>query len=288
MKGISIIVPAYNEEKGISATVTHLHTVMNMADISYEIIVIDDGSSDNTAKIGRSLPNIRFMANKRNMGYGYSIKKAGNSAQFDLIAITDADGTYPNERIPDLLSLLGDDVEMVVGWRKGQDAKIPLTRRPVKWIIRKFAEFVAGYPIPDPNSGLRIFRRETLKRNAHLLPSGFSLTTTITLIIASGGGDIVYEPIKYHQRTGISKFHPIKDTWGMISLIVRSTLLFTPLRVFVPLALALFTLSLIILVYSLYWLERIPDGTISILTATGIQILCLGLLADLVNRQNQR
>ena len=284
-KGLSIIIPAFNEEKGIALTVLGIQAALAESAMPHELIVVDDGSIDSTAEIVNSLPGVKLLRNIHNRGYGASLKRGIRAATYDNIAITDADGTYPGDRISELASLLTDDVDMVVGWRKGFSAKIPLVRRPAKWVIKRIAEILAGYSIPDLNSGLRIFRKQTVLDNEHVLPAGFSFTTTITLLIASGGGNILYEPISYSHRSGISKFHPIKDTWGMITLIVRSILLFNPLRVFVPISMMFFLSAIIVLVVSLVWMERIPDGTISILTVTGFQILVMGLLADLINRR---
>jgi glycosyltransferase involved in cell wall biosynthesis len=284
-KGLSIIIPAFNEEKGAALTVQGIQTTMAESAIPFELIVVDDGSIDSTAEIINSLPGVKLLRNIHNRGYGTSLKRGIRAATYDNIAITDADGTYPGDRIPELASLLTDDVDMVVGWRKGFSAKIPLVRRPAKWVIKRIAETLAGYSIPDLNSGLRIFRKQTVLDNEHVLPAGFSFTTTITLLIASGGGCILYEPISYSHRSGQSKFHPIKDTWGMITLIVRSILLFSPLRFFVPIAMLFFLCAIIVLIVSLLWMERIPDGTITILTVTGFQILAMGLLADLINRR---
>ena len=284
-KGLSIIIPAFNEEKGIIPTIQGIQTTMAESAIPFELIVVDDGSIDSTAEIINSLPGVKLLRNIHNRGYGTSLKRGIRAATYDNIAITDADGTYPGDRIPELASLLTDDVDMVVGWRKGFSAKIPLVRRPAKWVIKRIAESLAGYSIPDLNSGLRIFRKQTVLDNEHVLPAGFSFTTTITLLIASGGGCILYEPISYSHRSGQSKFHPIKDTWGMITLIVRSILLFNPLRFFVPIAMLSFLCAIIVLIVSLLWMERIPDGTITILTVTGFQILVMGLLADLINRR---
>lgn len=284
-QGVSIIIPALNEEKGIALSVEDILSAMDESAMPYEMIIVDDGSTDRTADIVKSLSGVKLLRNIRNRGYGASLKRGIQAAGYDIIAITDADGTYPGERISELVSLLSDDVDMVVGWRKGFAAKIPLVRRPAKWVIKKVTEFLAGYSIPDLNSGLRVFRKKTVIDNEYVLPAGFSFTTTITLLIASGGGNILYEPISYKHRSGSSKFHPIKDTWGMITLIIRSILLFNPLRVFVPISMLFFLSAIIILAVSLIWMERIPDGTITILTVAGFQILVMGLLADLINRR---
>jgi len=283
--GITVVIPAYNEEQGLAGTLQQLLSVLKDAGLPHEIIVVDDGSTDHTPGIAAQFEEVVLLKHATNRGYGASLKRGIAAARYAVIAITDADGTYPSSAIPRLASLLTGDTDMVVGWRKGFAARIPLLRRPAKWAIEKLAQSLAGYAIPDLNSGLRVFRREIALGHDRLLPDGFSFTTTITLLIASAGGKIVYDPIPYADRKGRSKFHPITDTWNMITLIVRSVLLFNPLRVFVPIALGCLALAAAVLVYALLFLDRVPDGTVSVLAVAGIQILVMGLLADLINRR---
>ncbi len=287
--GVSIVIPAFNEEAGLGPAIDELGDVMKTASIDYEIIVVDDGSTDNTAEAASNRgENVRVIKNRRNMGYGASLKRGIQAAGFPVVIITDADGTYPSEHIPALVEKLTEDTSMVVGWRKGFSARIPLVRRPAKWVLRKFAESMAAHPIPDLNSGLRVLRKEDVLRYARVLPDGFSFTATITLVILSGGGTIAYEPIGYNQRVGKSKFHPVRDVIGMVGLIIRSILLFYPLRFFVPVALACFGAGGAILAASVMGVfERIPDATIVIFVMTGLQFLCMGFLADLINRRSQ-
>lgn len=288
-EGVSIVIPAYNEETGLGPAVDEIGEVMRAASLEHEIIVVDDGSTDGTAEVAaRRGENVRLIKNKRNVGYGASLKRGIQAARFPVVVITDADGTYPSEHIPGLVEKLTPDTSMVVGWRKGFSARIPLVRRPAKWVMRKFAESMAAHPIPDLNSGLRVLRKEDVLRYARVLPEGFSFTATITLLILSSGGTIVYEPIGYNHRVGKSKFHPVRDVIGMVGLIIRSILLFYPLRFFVPVALGCFTVGGAILIAALLGVfERIPDATIVIFVMTGLQFLCMGFLADLINRRSQ-
>lgn len=284
---VSVLVPVYNEEERLEQTLQGLLDSVDRIDSAAEVIVVDDGSTDRTPEILRRFPTVRTLRNHTNRGYGASLKRGICAARGEVIVITDADGTYPHERLQDLLGLLTPDSEMVVGWRRGFRARIPLVRRPAKLVLRKLAESLAGYSIPDLNSGLRVFRRELALRHLRLLPDGFSFTTTITLLVASEGGRIVYEPIEYGKRTGRSKFRPVRDTWEMVTLVVRSVLLFNPLRVFVPIALILIAAAIGVLVVALLYAERIPDGTITVLFTAGIQFIMLGLLADLINRRSR-
>jgi glycosyltransferase involved in cell wall biosynthesis len=248
--------------------------------------VVDDGSTDGMSDIAAALPGIRYLRNRRNIGYGGSLKRGIKAAKYETIVITDADGSYPTERIPDLVELLDESTDMVVGWRKGLDANIPIERRPAKWMVRQFAQKVAGYSIPDINSGLRVFRRQFIMDHESLFPSGFSFTTTLTLLVASSGGNVVYEPVDYYKREGKSKFRPIRDTWGMLTLIIRSVMLFNPLRVFTMIAMALIFAGGIFLLLSAI-LPVTYRATTTILVSAGVQFLGMGLLADLINRRSR-
>lgn len=286
--GVSVVIPAYNEEGGLKATVDEIREALTAAALPHEIVIVDDGSTDGTAAVAAEIAGVRVLRNNRNRGYGASLKRGIDAAKFPVVAITDADGTYPGDAIPSLVEMLTDDVDMVVGWRKGYAAKIPLIRRPAKWVMRKFAESMAASPIPDLNSGLRVFRRDRAQRYRATLPEGFSFTTTITLLVLSEGGAIVYEPIGYRRREGASKFRPVRDAVNMAGLIVRSILLFNPLRVFAPIALGFLGLAAFVLLFSYMVLGRILDATVVILFVTGIHFLFLGFLADLINRRSMR
>lgn len=284
--GVTVVIPAFNEEQGLESTVETIRTTLSTQPRPFEVVVVDDGSEDGTAGVANRLEGIRLVRNEYNMGYGAALKRGIRSARYDTIVITDADGTYPNDRIPDLLAAMDNGVTMVVGYRKGKVGHGPFVRRAAKWVIRQFASILVRDPIPDINSGLRVFPRSLAVNNDRLLPSGFSFTTTITLLVVSGGGYIEYVPIEYFPRHGVSKFHPIRDVANMIGLIVRSTLLFNPLRIFTPIAFGFFSAAATILALALFGVfERIPDATIVILLVTGVQVLFMGLLADLINRR---
>ena len=155
MIGITIVVPAYNEEQGIRAVLDQTYSVLEGSGLNYEIIVVDDGSRDDTAAVAEAHEGVRVLRHPSNRGYGAALKTGIRHARYDLIAITDGDGTYPNERIPDLVArLVQGDHDMVVGARTGQQVSIPLMRRPAKWAIGKLGNLVAGERIPDINSGL--------------------------------------------------------------------------------------------------------------------------------------
>ncbi len=282
--GLSIVIPAYNEEKGIGGVMQQLTAMMQSADFDYEIIVVNDGSKDNTGAMLADLADIHLIEHQVNRGYGAALKTGIRAAKHTHICITDADGTYPNERIPAFYAKLqAEGCDMLVGARTGENVAIPLVRQPAKWAIRHLAIVVAGQHIPDINSGLRLFDRDVCLRFFGLLPNTFSFTTTITLGLLTNGYHVVYEPIDYLPRKGRSKIKPIRDTLNFVQLIIRMGLYFAPLKVFLPLSGMLLLFSLVWAVGSLALFGRVADVTTLVIFTTGIQVAVIGMLAELIN-----
>jgi glycosyltransferase involved in cell wall biosynthesis len=289
--GISVIMPAYNEAEGVAGT---LETVQSLlADLGplllgAEIIVVDDGSVDGTVAavepfLGRGIQLVRHVENR---GYGAALKTGIRQARYDWILIIDADGSYHEQYIPDLLRYR-NDYEMIVGARIGADVNVPLLRRPPKWFLRKLASYLCGRKIPDLNSGLRLIRKDAVERFVNILPDGFSFTTTITLAMLSSGYNVKYVPIDYRKRAGKSKIRPVADTLNFLMLIFRTIMYFNPLRVFLPTAVVFFLLSFTVGVASAVLFNRLMDVTTVLLFVTGMQFLGLGLMADSLNRRLQ-
>lgn len=286
MENATIIIPAYNEEKSIGVVLDDLKNVMNGIGAEYEIIVVDDGSEDRTAEVVQT-KNVKLLRQARNKGYGSALKYGIRNARYNNIVITDADGTYPNREIPKLLEEI-DHYDMVVGARIREGAKIPMIRRPPKWVLSKLADYLSETKIPDLNSGLRVFKKDTIEKYFHLLPSGFSFTTTITLALLSNDHSVKYLPIEYLKRTGKSKIRPIRDTLNFVQLIIRTVMYFNPLKVFVPLSLLLFLLSAFVLVYSFFFTPKVMDITTIVLFVSAVQILAIGMIADLIDKRSKR
>jgi len=286
--GVTILIPAYNEEQGIGGVLERLATL----DIGrpLELLIVNDGSTDGTeralADAQRTMPTLRVINRPKNQGYGASLKLGFSQARHDVVVITDADGTYPEDRIADLVDLIDDGAEMVVGERTGEDVHIPLVRRPAKATLRMLASYLAGTPIPDLNSGLRAFRRELVLKYRPILPQGFSFTTTITLASLTNGHRVEYVSINYAHRAGSSKIKPIRDTLGFASLIVRTVMYFNPLKVFYPVA-AVCSLALAAsLGWDLFIDKNLGDKTVLLFVAL-VQILSIGLLADLIEKRSR-
>ncbi len=279
---VSIIIPAYNEEESIVESVNGVREVMAGSHYDYEIIVVDDGSTDRTSERVRST-GARIVRHDENRGYGAGLKTGIRSAKGDWIVITDADATYPANRIPDLLRDAGK-YDMVVGARVGDAARIPLIRRPAKWVLAKVANYLAETKIPDYNSGLRVFRKDLAFRFFKILPQGFSFTTTITLCSLCHGFRVKYIPIDYFKRKGKSKIHPIKDTYRFFMLIVRTTVYFNPLRVFMPLGAVMGTLGMGKLAHEIIVTGGLAETSVLLLLGA-FQTVALGLIADMINKR---
>jgi len=282
----SIVIPCYNEQSGVRTT---LRAILAGGDERLrEVIVVDDGSTDATADELAGVEDerglLRILRHPHNRGYGASLKTGVRNATADVVVITDADGTYPNERIPELVDRMGG-ADMVVGARTGARVNIPLVRRPAKWLLGWLANTLGGRRIPDLNSGLRAMRRDVLERYLGLLPDGFSFTTTITLVMLSEARRVEYIPINYHQRAGSSKIRPVRDTLNFVQLVCRAVLWFDPLRFFIPLSLMMVGAGLAILLFSMAFMERALDVTFSIFVMTGVILLAVGLLADLIDKR---
>lgn len=283
MKTLSVVIPAYNEEDGISKVIEELKLVLDDAKQPYEIIAVDDGSTDNTAKIVEKIENTKLIQHVYNKGYGAALKTGIKSAGGDFILITDADGSYPAKAVPRLLEQV-EQYDMVVGARTGKDVNIQLYRKPAKWFLSRLANYLSGTKIPDLNSGMRIFRKETAMKFFDILPSGFSFTTTITLAYLSNDYNIKYEPIDYYERTGKSKIRPLRDGLNFIMLIVRTITYFNPLKVFLPVSIVLFAFGFGVLLYQLIILRNVGELSVMLILAA-FQIGFLGLLADLIVRK---
>jgi glycosyltransferase involved in cell wall biosynthesis len=280
---LSVVIPAYNEEMGIVQTVNAVNQALSGLSTTYEVVVVDDGSMDRTAERAEST-SARVIRCEENGGYGSALKRGIASSDSELIAIIDADGTYPAEGLVAMVKT-AEHADMVVGARNANMANVPLVRRPAKFILNSLANYLAQRKIPDLNSGLRVFRRDVLTRFIPLLPMGFSFTTTITLCMICCGLRVVYMPIEYGRRIGNSKIR-FTDFFNFILLVLRTIVLFNPLRVFVPLGFVLFVLGVSKLVYDIFLWNLSESAVLGILAA--IIIWSFGLIADMLARLHLR
>jgi glycosyltransferase involved in cell wall biosynthesis len=292
---ISVVLPAYNEEAAVGPQVEAIRHVLSTHGMVHEIIVVDDGSEDQTAERALQV-GARVVRHPENRGYGAAIKTGIVSARYEAIVIIDADGTYPADQIPNLVTKLGT-ADMVVGARTGEHVSIPWLRRPAKWLLGWLAIQVAGQPIPDLNSGLRAFRRDCVKQYFPILSNRFSFTTTVTLALLADDYQVIYHPINYYQRVGNSKITP-RHFMDFAMLVLRMAMLFQPLRVFVPLSLWCGFFGILKVIYdiatvflrtpTLGWsllYQPVLSTSAILLLLVGLQLLLIGMVADGVLRR---
>ena len=283
-KSLSVIIPVYNEVTSLSKTVKIIKSILKEANIIFEIILVDDGSTDGSQSIIVSLDDVVVLSHEQNKGYGAAIKSGMIKAKYENICITDADGTYPLERIPSLLEMM-EDHDMVVGARIGKDSDYPWLRSIPKFFLRHYVNFITNSSVPDINSGLRIFNKDKAKKFYKLYPDGFSLTTTITIAFLTSGYSILYEPISYKKRAGKSKIQPIRDTLRFFQLITRLGMYFAPLKVLLPFILGLGSIFCVSLVYDIFLLHNITDKTILLLLFS-LNTIFFALVADMIHKKN--
>lgn len=284
---ISVILPAYNEEKTIVKVIDDVDAVMKAGGYDFEIIVIDDASTDKTPEIakGRGIKLIRHSENK---GVGAARKTGILNSSGEIIVMLDTDGTYPAESIPELLRYI-PEYDQVIGARTSEQGAFKILRQPVKWIMFKLASFLVKQKIPDLNSGFRALKKDILLKYFYLIPNGFSCVSTMTLSFLCNGYSIKYIPINYYRRTGKSKFRIFVDTRDFLFTIIRMSVYFNPLRIFLPLSFFLFVWGIAKITHDVFFsqIHRIQQSDVVIIL-TAIIILTFGLLADLIVTQGKK
>jgi glycosyltransferase involved in cell wall biosynthesis len=281
---VSVLIPAYNEEKAVAEIVRRVRQSLAKAKIRHEVLVVDDGSRDRTAAEAKRA-GAAVVSMGENRGYGASLKAGLRHAKGQIIAMLDADGTYSPEELPALLQSLGK-ADMVVGARTKPHSAIPLFRRFPKRLLGLWANYLAERKIPDLNSGMRVFRKSVISRYEGLFPNGFSFTTTLTLALECHGYIVQYRPISYLKRVGVSKIRPIQDTLNFFSLVLRVVMYFKPLKIFLPLSGIILLTGLGLGVMGLAKGQPFGMATLLLLLA-GVQITVLGLLADLLVKRGR-
>ena len=276
---IAVIIPAYNEQDAVRATVEQVRRALDGGAVSHEIVVVNDGSSDDTMAEARA-GGARVIDFRRNNGYGHALKAGIAASDAELIAILDADGTYPPEALPAMVRMAAS-CDMVVGDRGRGMNNVPLIRRPAKWLLGALASFLARRRINDVNSGLRVFRRRAVVRFLPLLPDGYSFTTTITLCMLASGLTVVYHPIAYGRRIGHSKIKA-RHFFKFVFLVFRLTILFRPLRIFLPLGAMLLAIGALAAARAASLADASPVAVVGV--AGALVVWLLGLWAETLAR----
>jgi len=242
---LSVVIPALNEEAAIEETVVTIRDTLEAAQIKHEIIVVSDGSTDATASLARD-SGAEVLEHPAPGGYGKSLKDGIARAKYDLIAITDADGTYPNDRLVELFELVvASGYDMAIGARTGPHYRGTFLKMPARKIFLWLSEYATGRQIDDINSGLRVFKKEIALRYQHTISNGFSFTTTITLAAMLNGYFVKYIPIDYFKRKGSSHVRYWRDTLRALQIIVENVLFYNPLKLYLLLVNTLVFVALV-------------------------------------------
>jgi polyisoprenyl-phosphate glycosyltransferase len=289
---LTVLLPAFNEEDAIEQVLDEIVAALADEPLRYEIVVVDDASSDRTAERAERFAAscwqcpVRVVRCPENRGAGAARKVGIRQASGDIVVMLDADGSYPASAIPDLLRWL-PAYDQVNGARTSEQGTLPWLRKPAKWFIRKLASYLTGHKIPDLNTGLKAFKREAMLPWLWVVPDGFSCVTTMTLAFLTNGYAVKYVPTVYRPRIGRSKFHPIKDTLAYLSTVLRIVLYFRPLKVFLPLSGMLTGLGIAKTLFDWRSTGTMQESDIVVFVA-GFMTCMLGLLAEVIVAHHRR
>lgn len=280
---ISVVIPAYDEEDAVAATIAAVKALPARADEPIEVVVVDDGSHDATASVATSA-GARVIRHPHNLGYGRALKTGIDAASHDTIVIVDADGTYPPTHIPGLIETFHRGFDMVVGARSGSGFEEGAFKSIMRKVLTFLVEFTTGRDVPDVNSGLRVFSRRTVLPYFNHLCDTFSFTTSLTLAYMMTGRFVAHEPITYVNRVGRTKVRLFRDALRTMQYIVQAIVYYNPIKIFLILAVAALIITLIGVLMALPASSALAAliGTLGLLTS--VLLFGLGLTADLLKQ----
>ncbi|MFA6428776.1 MAG: glycosyltransferase family 2 protein [Candidatus Buchananbacteria bacterium] len=274
---LSVIMPAFNEEASIINTINGLKAELAKLDLTYELIVVNDASTDQTVAKLKDLPQLKIINHPYNKGNGAALKTGARKASYDWLLFFDADGQQKPEYIKEMISYIGE-FDLIAGQRTGYQG--PAVRQPGKKLIHWLAIILLGQKIYDFNCGLRIINKKQFLRFAHILPDGFSSHTTIIFAFFKEKMNVKFVPVTINKRQGGKSMVKPKEAITYAMLIVRLIMLFSPLKIFLPISSTLFLLGLGMLVYDLFQFN-VSKSTVLVLT-NALIIFFFGLIADQV------
>lgn len=237
IEGLTFVVPAKNEQAVVKKTLLNLTQVLSKLDIPTEVILVDDGSDDNTRSIAESVPGVKVLHHAMCLGYGNSLKHAICEARYPWIGIIDADGTYPPDEIPELLIKSREGFDMVVGSRTNIRDLDTRTKNFMRVLLKLLVHLLYDRRIDDPNSGFRIFRKDIVIPLMPFLCGTFSFTTSLTILLSGLGYSYTYVPVQYRQRIGTSKVLHFRDSLRTFQYIVQGITFFNPIKFYLILGL---------------------------------------------------
>jgi glycosyltransferase involved in cell wall biosynthesis len=285
--GYSIIIPTYNEDLALRNTVTDLQKTVSGLDC--EIIVVDDGSIDTTQEVLKKINNINVVTHQYNKGYGAALKTGIKNSKNEFVVFYDADGQHRPQDLILLIRNLGT-YDLLIGKRE-KTSHQSFIRKPGKWLLSVVANFLTSRKIPDLNSGLRIIKTDIIKKILHLMPDGFSFTTTSTIAMYNLGYNVGYYPITVNKRIGKSTVRQFKHGTKTILLIIRLIVLFNPLRIFMPVSIFLILLgSIYEIIYGIILYDhgfKLLAGAV-LCVLSGINIFFFSLVIDQISEMRKQ
>ena len=283
---VSICIPVYNETLALRDTILELKKAFDNLLYKYEIIVIDDGSSDNCTQTISDL-EVRIIRHKRNLGGGVARLTGIRFAKAPIVFQTDADGTYPCDKVGQIMEQMRT-ADMVIAARNRESATDwqPL-RIFMKWLLKRIASILAGHEIPDLNSGMRVYNRKLGLRYAYLYPKGHSIMSTMTLAFLTDNLKVNFVEIDYRERIGKSTFRPIQDTYNYLVTIIRTVVYFDPLRLLMPVSLFTLAVTIFFTLRDIILFQRVNSVTI-IGWLTTLLVGILAILSDQFSRLSRQ
>ncbi len=270
---ITIVLPACNEAASLKTLLPEIRRLYPQA----EIILVDDGSIDDTARIGEEA-GVRVHSHPYRIGNGAAVKTGARLATGDIVLFMDADGQHDPAYIQSLLDKLAAGYDMVVGARlKHTHASLP--RRWANTLYNRLASFMVGQPIADLTSGLRAVRAAKLREFLYLLPNGFSYPTTVTMAFFRAGYPVAYVPIEAGVRQGQSHIHWLKDGVRFFIIIFKIGTLYSPLKIFVPASLGFFSIGLSHYLHTYFTIGRFTNMS-ALLFITSVVVFLIGLVSE--------
>jgi glycosyltransferase involved in cell wall biosynthesis len=272
---VSIVIPAYNEGAAIGALVRTLRTAAPW----HEVLVVDDGSSDDTASAAEAA-GARVITHPYNKGNGAAVKAGIRAATGEYLLIIDGDGQHPPDDALRLVSRLGV-YDLVIGARSSA-TQAGSARRAGNAILNWLASYLTEREIPDLTSGFRAARLDGLREFLHLLPNGFSTPTTTTLAFIKAGYNVTFEPIAARERVGRSKIRFSRDGLKFLLIILRVITIFSPFRIFLPIAAASFLIGTGYAVWTIATQQHIAPASV-LLILLSVMVFLIGLVSEQIS-----
>ncbi len=280
-QAVSVILPARNEQGAVADTVRRVRALLPQA----QVIVVDDGSTDATARLAEE-GGAMVLRRPYGMGNGAAIKAGARAATGDVLVFMDADGQHDPADIPRLLQRLHEGYDMVVGARDG-GSQASLGRGLANRLYNRLASWMTGHPVLDLTSGFRAARAERFLEFIHLLPNGFSYPTTSTMAFFRSAYPVAYVPIQAARRIGKSHIRPLRDGVRFLLIIFKIATLYSPLKLFAPVAMGFALLGLGNYAYTYSTQHRFTNMSALLLSAAVIVFL-IGLISEQITNLTYR